>query len=73
MLKWLKQVERDNDHEFARTFNTGLGMILVVDSSLADETERQLSESDETVFQIGHLAQRRNDGCVIRNMERWNV
>ena len=45
-----------SDHEFARAFNTGLGMILVVDSSLANEAQRQLSESGEIVFQVGHLA-----------------
>ena len=37
VLKWLKQAGHVSDHEFARTFNTGLGMILMVDSSLADE------------------------------------
>lgn len=73
VLKWLKQAGHVNDHEFARTFNTGLGMILVVDSLLADEAKRQLSESGERVFQIGHLVQRRFEGCVVQNMERWNA
>lgn len=73
VLKWLKQAGHVNDHEFARTFNTGLGMILVVDSSLADEAQRQLSESGERVFRIGHLAQRRVESCVVQNMERWNA
>ena len=73
VIKWLKQAGQINDHEFARTFNTGLGMILVVDSSLADEAKRQLLEGGERVFQIGHLAQRRVGGCIVHNMERWNV
>lgn len=73
VLKWLKQAGHVNDHEFARTFNTGLGMILVVDSSLADEAKRQLSESGETVFQTGHLVRRRDEGCVVQNMENWNA
>ena len=72
VLKWLKKTGEINDHEFARTFNTGLGMILVVDSSLADEAKQQLSQSGETVFQIGRLEQRRDQGCIIQNMERWN-
>ena len=70
VLKWLKQAGHVSDHEFARTFNTGLGMILVVDSSLADEAQRQLSESGEIVFRISHLAQRRVENCVVQNMER---
>ena len=73
VLKWLKQAGHVNDYEFARTFNTGLGMILVVDSSLADEAQRQLAESGESVFQIGHLAQRKGERCIVRNLERWNA
>ena len=73
VLKWLKRAGQVNDYEFARTFNTGLGMILVIDASLADEAQRQLSESDERVFRVGYLAQRRGEGCVVRNMERWNA
>lgn len=70
MLKWLEQAGQLNDHEFARTFNNGLGMILV---SLADEYKQQLSESGERVFRVGHLAQRRVEDCVVQNMERWNA
>ena len=73
VLKWLKQAGHVSDYEFARTFNTGLGMILVVDSSLADEAKRRLSDSGERVFRIGHLAQRRVENCVVQNMERWNA
>ena len=73
VLKWLKQAGQVDDHEFARTFNTGLGMILVVDPSLVDEAQRQLSENGERVFQIGHLVQRGSEACVIRNMEKWDA
>ncbi|KAL9046368.1 MAG: hypothetical protein Q9214_000779 [Letrouitia sp. 1 TL-2023] len=73
VLKWLKRAGYVDNHEFARTFNTGLGMVLVVDSSLADEATRQLSESDERVFRIGHLAQRKVESCVIQNIEIWDA
>ncbi|KAL8813379.1 MAG: hypothetical protein Q9200_000335 [Gallowayella weberi] len=73
VLKWLKQAGRVNDHEFAQTFNTGLGMILVVDQSMADEAQRQLLGSGERVSRIGHLVQRRVEGCLVRNMNYWNV
>ncbi|KAL9607661.1 MAG: hypothetical protein Q9167_007449 [Letrouitia subvulpina] len=73
VLKWLKRAGYVENHEFARTFNTGLGMVLVVDSSLADEAARQLSESGERVFRIGHLAQRKVESCVIQNMEIWDA
>ena len=73
VLKWLKRAGQVSDYEFARTFNTGLGMILVVDPSLVDEAQRQLSDSGERVFRIGHLAPRRVEGCMVQNMERWNA
>ena len=73
VLKWLKQAGHVSNDEFARTFNTGLGMVLVIDSSVVDEVMRQLSESGEKVFRVGHLAQRKSESCIIRNMEIWDV
>lgn len=73
VLKWLKQAGQVSNREFARTFNTGLGMVLVVDSLLAEEAGRQLSESGERVFRIGHLVQRKVEPCFIQNMEIWKA
>ena len=73
VLKWLKQAGHVSNDEFARTFNTGLGMVLVIDSSMVDEVMRQLSESGEKVFRVGHLTQRKSESCIIRNMEIWDV
>ncbi|KAL9601285.1 MAG: hypothetical protein Q9219_002580 [cf. Caloplaca sp. 3 TL-2023] len=71
--KWLKRAGHVDDFEFARTFNTGLGMILVVDSSHADEAERELSDCGEKVFRVGQLTQRRDKGCIVQNTRRWNI
>ena len=73
VFKWLKQAGHINNHEFARTFNTGLGMVLVVDPSMVDEVKRQLSESGERFFCVGHLTQRKSESCIIRNMETWDA
>ena len=73
VLKWLKQAGYVSNEEFARTFNTGLGMVLVVDSSMVDEVMRQLSESGEKVFRVGHLIHRNSESCTIRNMEIWDT
>ena len=73
VLKWLKQAGHISNYEFARTFNTGLGMILVVDPSLACEAERQLLEIGETVFRVGRLARRGVEHCVIHNMKKWDA
>lgn len=73
VLKWLKRAGYVDNHEFARTFNTGLGMVLVIDSSVADEAARQLLESGERVFRVGRLSQRKVESCVIKNMEIWDA
>ena len=73
IFKWLKKTGNVNDTEFARVFNAGLGMILVVDQSLKNETVQRLTESGERVFSIGHLRRRDNVGCIVRNMEEWNA
>lgn len=72
VLKWLKRAGQVNDHEFARTFNTGLGMILVVDPSLAEEAQQLLCESGERVCRVGRLTKRKGERCIVQNMETWN-
>ena len=38
-----------------RAFNMGLGMLVVVDSDLADELGSRLMESGETVHTVGRI------------------
>ena len=73
VFKWLKKAGNVNDIEFARVFNAGLGMILVVDQSMENETVQRLTESGERVFSIGHLRRRDDVGCIVKNMEVWNA
>jgi len=39
-----------------RTFNNGIGMVVVVDAAQADATAATLRELGETVYTIGHIA-----------------
>ena len=72
VLRWLKKVGRVEDEEFARVFNTGLGMVLVVDRSLEEETIRILKEAGERVFTVGRLRGRESSRCVVTGMDVWN-
>ncbi|KAF2729929.1 phosphoribosylformylglycinamidine cycl [Polyplosphaeria fusca] len=72
VFKWLKEAGRVDDTEFCRTWNTGLGMVLVVSGSEASRTTEILQEHGETVFKVGRLVQRGTaDACVVRNMDVW--
>ena len=71
VFRWLKAAGKLDDMEFARAFNTGLGMVLVVASEDVEQTVGVLKESGETVFEVGRLVERREDGCILMNMEAW--
>ena len=71
VFKWLKQAGRIEDVEFSRTWNTGIGMVLVVDASDVRKTTEILQEYGETVFRVGSLIKNTGDDCIIRNMEVW--
>jgi homoserine kinase len=71
VLKWLKQAGRVEDVEFSRTWNTGLGMVLVVDPNNVRRTTEILQEYGEQVYTVGSLVKNTGDNCTVRNMEVW--
>ncbi|KAL8696558.1 MAG: hypothetical protein Q9201_007601 [Fulgogasparrea decipioides] len=71
VLKWLKKAGGMEETEFARTFNTGLGMVIVVTKDKADAALQELKNAGEKVWRVGQLMERSSDGCVVENMEVW--
>ncbi|KAJ9642858.1 hypothetical protein H2199_004379 [Coniosporium tulheliwenetii] len=71
VLRWLKKAGNVEAKEFARVWNTGLGMVLVVAKGKAREAMEVLWEAGETVNVIGTLVSRKEEGCVLRNLEAW--
>jgi phosphoribosylformylglycinamidine cyclo-ligase len=56
LFTWLQQTAGIDDTEMNRTFNNGIGMVVVVDGAHADATAATLRASGETVFAIGSIA-----------------
>jgi len=57
--------------EFARTFNCGIGMALLVAPGDVNDVRQQLEEAQETVFTIGHVAAGER-GCTVSGpAESW--
>ena len=72
VLRWLKQAGNLSDEEFSRVFNTGLGMVLVVDENVADEVVLLLNENRENPVKVGRLRKRDGLQCVIGGQQAWN-
>lgn len=72
VLKWLKEAGNVESREFARTWNTGLGMVIVVSKENAAEAQKVLEEAGERVSVIGKLFTRGEDEVVLKNLESWS-
>ena len=55
VFRWLYEVGRLKPEEMLRTFNCGIGMVLVVVADYADATISYLNEHGETATRIGEL------------------
>ena len=64
LFAWLQSTAGIDDHEMNRTFNNGIGMVVVVDGANAAATAQTLRDGGETVYQIGSIAAR-GDGAAV--------
>ena len=71
VLQWMKTTGNMTEAEFAMTFNTGLGMVIVVAEHKASLALEELRSAGETVWQVGRLTERESVGCIIENMQKW--
>jgi phosphoribosylformylglycinamidine cyclo-ligase len=56
LFAWLQQTAAISDHEMNRTFNNGIGMVVVVAAAHAEATAQTLRDGGESVHQIGVIA-----------------
>lgn len=55
IFDWLQQQGNVIDEEMYRTFNNGIGMVVVVAEQDAEKTLSMLADLGETAYQIGHI------------------
>ena len=73
VFAWLMQTGNVAATEMARTFNCGIGMVVVVPVDKADEAIRILAAGGETVRRIGRVVPRADGQRVaIAGLERWS-
>ncbi len=61
VFAWLQQQGQIDDAEMARTFNCGIGMVVVVAKEKAEAAAKNLRDAGETVFTIGYIREREVD------------
>jgi phosphoribosylformylglycinamidine cyclo-ligase len=61
VFAWLQEHGKVDDAEMARTFNCGIGMVVVVAKDNAATAAEFLRGQGETVFEIGHIRTRNAD------------
>jgi len=65
LFAWLQATAGIDDHEMNRTFNNGIGMVVVVDAADAPAVMATLRSQGESVFDIGVIAARANAAAVV--------
>jgi phosphoribosylformylglycinamidine cyclo-ligase len=65
LFSWLQTTAAISDFEMNRTFNNGIGMVVVVDAANALATAHMLREAGEQVFEIGVIAPRGEGAAVV--------
>jgi phosphoribosylformylglycinamidine cyclo-ligase len=58
LFQWLQKEGNVDAQEMYRTFNCGIGMVVIVGAEHADEAMAQLSAAGETVYRIGKIRER---------------
>jgi phosphoribosylformylglycinamidine cyclo-ligase len=56
LFAWLQATAGIDDTEMNRTFNNGIGMVVVIDAMHAEACAQTLTVAGEQVFRIGHIA-----------------
>ncbi|MAU41962.1 MAG: phosphoribosylformylglycinamidine cyclo-ligase [Kordiimonas sp.] len=61
VFEWLKAAGNIRAEELVRTFNCGIGMVVVVPADKADAAQEILEAEGETVYRIGEIRVREDD------------
>ena len=65
LFAWLQKTAGIDSHEMNRTFNNGIGMVVVIAAAEAEACAKTLSDLGETVYTIGKIAPRTGDAVVL--------
>ena len=73
LMAFLQAQGHIEPEEMARTFNCGLGMVLVVAEADVAEVTAALEAAGETVYRVGHIAAGEKGCTVSGSVETWSA
>ena len=65
LFAWLQKTAGIDDFEMNRTFNNGIGMVVVVDAASATDCVKALRALGETVYEIGTIGPRTTAAVIV--------
>ena len=65
LFAWLQSTAGIDDAEMNRTFNNGIGMVVIIAPEHAEAAAAALRDHGETVHIIGSIAQRQQSPCIL--------
>jgi len=73
VFRWLAETGPVAAHELARTFNCGIGMLVVADPARADALLEAFAAAGETAYRIGRIVPRPDGGeaVVLQGLDSW--
>ncbi|MFW2177847.1 MULTISPECIES: phosphoribosylformylglycinamidine cyclo-ligase [unclassified Moraxella] len=66
VFQWLQQNGNIEQSEMVRTFNCGVGFVVVLPADKADEAIKLLNDNGETAWKLGEIVERENDAVTYR-------
>ena len=66
LFDWLKENANLNDHEFYRTFNCGIGMVIIVSPQNQEQAIKVLRDCGEKTYLIGKITKRLKDDPSVK-------
>jgi phosphoribosylformylglycinamidine cyclo-ligase len=61
LFDWMQQEGNVAEKEMHRTFNCGIGMVIIVSAAEADAAQAELKAQGESVYRIGKIRARNGD------------
>ena len=65
VFQWILDSGRVEPREMYRTFNNGVGMVLMVDAAKADAVAAKLRAAGEKPWVLGRMVERQNEGVIL--------